>query len=642
MKNKNNIAFSVILPVYNQASFVRRAIKSMMAQTYDNWELIIVNDGSTDRTAEFVASFIDGARVRYISSPENEGLGRALNRGLDAASNDYITYLPADDFYDGSHLEKMADAFRDNENAAVVFSGIRYDESEEPGVMSWRTCKGAVPGHALQLVQTAHRKTEDRWTEREELVTEDLFIMFWRKLTRRGVFVPTGTATCEWTSHPFQRHKICGERYGGGLNKYRAYYHVSRPLRFRASRYKTVDEKEAYAEYRRPLQTACGDGLKILIVGELAYNPERIRALEEAGHRLYGLWAKPRFCYSTVGPLPFGQVEDVPYDQWRKRVEEIKPDIIYALLSTSAIDIAHEVLSADTGIPFVWHFKEGPHEAMKDGLWDKLIDLYTYADGCIYLNDETRKWFGLFIPDERKAPQMTLDGDMPKKEVFKDCFLIKQAALGNLIASSHCAHWHCFSRKLSELYGGVHTVVTGRIVGITPKDMSILAANDVHVHLYNENTVPDKVMAEPFLKAAPGHFHVHLHCPQNEWVSEFSRYDAGWLHCVGSNNGGSLFRATWADLNLPARISTLAAACLPMIQRRNDGNISAQQEYVKSRGMGLFYDDIDELVALLKDRKLLEGITRNVMAVRDSLTFDSHVDELTAFFRRVIEWRVSR
>lgn len=167
MKNKNNIAFSVILPVYNQASF------------------------------------IDGARVRYISSPENEGLGRALNRGLDAASNDYITYLPADDFYDGSHLEKMADAFRDNENAAVVFSGIRYDESEEPGVMSWRTCKGAVPGHALQLVQTAHRKTEDRWTEREELVTEDLFIMFWRKLTRRGVFVPTGTAICEWTSHPF-------------------------------------------------------------------------------------------------------------------------------------------------------------------------------------------------------------------------------------------------------------------------------------------------------------------------------------------------------------------------------------------------------------------------------------------------------
>ena len=229
-----------------------------------------------------------------------------------------------------------------------------------------------------------------------------------------------------------------------------------------------------------------------------------------------------------------------------------------------------------------------------------------------------------------------------KKKCSKTAFFIKQAALGNLIASSHCAHWHCFLIKLSELYGGVHTVVTGRIVGLTSKDMSVLAANDVHVHLYNENTVPDKVMAEPFLKAAPGHFHVHLHCPQNEWVSEFSRYDAGWLHCVGSNNGGSLFRATWADLNLPARISTLAAACLPMIQRRNDGNISAQQEYVKSRGMGLFYDDIDELVTLLKDRKLLERITRNVMAVRDSLTFDSHVDELTAFFRRVIECRVSR
>ena len=69
-------------------------------------------------------------------------------------------------------------------------------------------------------------------------------------------------------------------------------------------------------------------------------------------------------------------MEDIPYENWESAVSDIAPDVIYALLSTGAIELAHEVLTANTGIPFVWHFKEGPHEAMKDGLWKKLIDLY--------------------------------------------------------------------------------------------------------------------------------------------------------------------------------------------------------------------------------------------------------------------------
>jgi len=587
-----------------------------MEQTCDKWELIIVNDGSTDNTEEFLESYLEDVRIRYIHNEINTGIGCALNQGLDVARYDYVAYLPSDDYFDAEHLERLGEKLWSDANVVLAYSGIRFDDSAEAGVLSWRSCKGVIPGYSLQLTQVGHRKTEDRWTERGECVSEDLFFLFWRKLTCRGTFVPTGKVTCEWTNHPWQHHKICGEQFGGGLNKYRAYYNVHEPLRFRSTNYKTIDEVSAFEAYRSPTNMK-PEGLKILIVGELAYNPERIRVFEEAGHKLYGLWAVPRFCYSTVGPLPFGHVEDLPRDSWRERIMEIRPDIIYAQLSTSAIELAHEVLMAKTGIPFVWHFKEGPHEAMKAGLWKKLIDLYTYSDGRIYLNDEIRQWFGLFVPTLRNVPEMVMDGDLPKAECFGGTF----------------------SSKLSELDGAVHTVVAGRLIGLSPNDVGMLAASDVHIHIYNENHVSEKYALEPFRRVAPKHFHIHRHCPQSKWVEEFSRYDAGWLHCLDSCNGGSLLRATWADLNLPARINTMAAAGLPMIQKRNKGHLFAQRSYVEQYGMGLFYDTIGKLITLLHNKQLLEEIHRNIMRHRRKFTFDGHIEEIEGFFNEVINNR---
>ena len=62
----------------------------------------------------------------------------------------------------------------------------------------------------------------------------------------------------------------------------------------------------------RPDTPRSDDGLKILLVGELAYNADRVLALEEQGHKLYGLWMPNPYWYNTVGPLPFGHVEDLP------------------------------------------------------------------------------------------------------------------------------------------------------------------------------------------------------------------------------------------------------------------------------------------------------------------------------------------
>ena len=150
-------------------------------------------------------------------------------------------------------------------------------------------------------------------------------------------------------------------------------------------------------------------------------------------------------------------------------------------------------------------------------------------------------------------------------------------------------------------------------------------------------------MADPtilqFQNVAPQFFHVHKHCAADRWVKEFSKYDAGWLHCIGSVNHGSLLKAIWSDLNLPARINTLAAAGLPMILRNDSGHLNAQYNYVMSRGMGVDYSHIAGIVERLKDKDTLDTIRKNVEKHRADFIFDSHVQQLTDFFNGVIKLR---
>jgi glycosyltransferase involved in cell wall biosynthesis len=118
--------FSVIMPTYNQASFIRRAILSLQRQTYKNWELIIINDGCTDNTEEYLSGLLDAPNIIYIKNDKNQGLGYALNQGLDSAKYDYIAYLPSDDFYYENHLESFKEKIEQYGDIALVYSGMKY------------------------------------------------------------------------------------------------------------------------------------------------------------------------------------------------------------------------------------------------------------------------------------------------------------------------------------------------------------------------------------------------------------------------------------------------------------------------------------------------------------------------------------
>ncbi|MCD8178776.1 MAG: glycosyltransferase family 2 protein [Tannerellaceae bacterium] len=98
-----NTKISVLMPVYNQSGFIRRAWKSLEQQTYKNWELIIINDGSTDNVENVLQDINQDSRVNYIKNERNQGLGFSLNKGLKYATGEYIAYLPADDIYYKNH-----------------------------------------------------------------------------------------------------------------------------------------------------------------------------------------------------------------------------------------------------------------------------------------------------------------------------------------------------------------------------------------------------------------------------------------------------------------------------------------------------------------------------------------------------------
>lgn len=602
------------MPTFNQAYFIRRAIQSLFKQTFKEWELIIVNDGSTDQTEEFLREYLPAPNIVYIKNDTNMGLGRAINMALDKARYEYIAYLPSDDYFFEDHLASIARRYEEYDDAVLVYTGIKYARNDTMGYRPDTESATVREKFGLQLVQTSHVKTDDRWVERDQWETDDLFVSFWNKLLTKGHFAPTRSVTCFWTQHPKQRHKLISENRGGGINVFRAYYKMIQPLKLRVHKNKFIDEQRLYEDYRKP-PVYTSDGIKILLVGELAYNPERIYALEQAGHKLYGLWLqRPALSFYTVGPLPFGHIEDLDHDRWEEEIRRIKPDIIYGLLNFASVKLAYDVMRKTPDIPFVWHYKEGPGVSLNNGDWEKLMCLYANADGKIYLNKYVQEWYEQFIP--RRGLSFIMDGDLPKGDYFD----------------------RPFSPKLSEKDGAVHTLVTGRMVGLTPGDMKVLADNNIHVHLYSENYLSQREGQNGmFLKAAPKHFHVHKHCSHIDWVEEFSKYDAGWLHCFHSRNKGELMNASWDDLNIPARMSTYAAAGLPVIQRNNFDHTVVMQEVARDKDFGIFFTTVRDLVTQLHDKCLMEAKSDNMKKYRGQFFFDSHVDGLIDFFKQVIK-----
>ena len=111
---------SVTIPLYNKGEYIERSLESVFAQTFGDYEVIVVDDGSTDNGAEIVKQFRD-SRLRVIRQA-NAGPGAARNRGIDESSSRYLAFLDADDEWMPRFLEKSIDILRENPDCDLTAS----------------------------------------------------------------------------------------------------------------------------------------------------------------------------------------------------------------------------------------------------------------------------------------------------------------------------------------------------------------------------------------------------------------------------------------------------------------------------------------------------------------------------------------
>ena len=316
--------------------------------------------------------------------------------------------------------------------------------------------------------------------------------------------------------------------------------------------------------------------MKILIVGALSWNPERMRSLHEHGHELWGLWSRSMAWDEGPYPMLEGCVRSIALDDAADIVSAEGIDCIYALYQVypralwgpPGRGIEHDIWTMLRRLfddrangrfeaPIVFHWGFDVHE----------LDLGIAAalDGQILCNRHQLDWWtaprdagGCELAALAAPPVLGfLDGDRPKQEFMRGDF----------------------AEPLSRRTGEIHTLCAGRPLGI---DLAAAARAGIHVHVYDngfdrtDDLVADqlaRVRHEVDARALREHVHLHpslqpagrswaeVQAAKSQWVAEFSQYDAGWSYI------GRPF--AWPPLQdraaIPSRAATYALAGLPVI-----------------------------------------------------------------------------
>ena len=173
-----NQLISIIVPVYNVEEYLKQCLDSILGQTYRNWELILVNDGSTDSSGLICQEYAEkDARIRYYEK-ENGGLSDARNYGIEQAQGEYLTFVDSDDFLDASHLNVLYNALVKNDVDISIANYTNYQTSTATFYLH-------TFGDYYEKIYTSEELIDDlSFLERNDLS----FSTIWGSLYKKSVF----------------------------------------------------------------------------------------------------------------------------------------------------------------------------------------------------------------------------------------------------------------------------------------------------------------------------------------------------------------------------------------------------------------------------------------------------------------------
>lgn len=124
--------FSIIIPCYNTAPYLKKCLESIIRQTYQNWEIIAVNDGSTDNTLDILKDYSEKDNRIKVINQENKGVSAARNKAIEAAKGEYLIFIDSDDWYkDGHSLEQIVESLAHDDIDIIVFRYQCVKEKKE-------------------------------------------------------------------------------------------------------------------------------------------------------------------------------------------------------------------------------------------------------------------------------------------------------------------------------------------------------------------------------------------------------------------------------------------------------------------------------------------------------------------------------
>jgi len=204
----HNPTLSVLTPIYNGRVFVDRCYRNLLAQTFSDWEWVVIDDGSTDRTAALVEA-IDDSRVRLCTYSTNRGRGYARMRGLDLCRGEWIVVWDVDDLHYPDRLGRVDEARRAGYDFCCSYAGLVDASLELKGIGGFFSPRGVVPRRFLHSTLACKRKLAlligydpivRRDTKAYLDAQEDISLIITLSAKYRGLFIED-VMTLYWFDH---------------------------------------------------------------------------------------------------------------------------------------------------------------------------------------------------------------------------------------------------------------------------------------------------------------------------------------------------------------------------------------------------------------------------------------------------------